>query len=74
MSYNLYKSHRPYLKKMIDSWLDAPTAEGAAKEAEAIITYKTDVVRMLDTWNNPEQNEAAKQTVMDAEMKWNGVQ
>lgn len=74
MRYNLYKSHRPYLKKMIDSWLDAPTAEGAAKEAEAIITYKTDVVRMLDTWNNPEQNEAAKQTVMDAEMKWNGVQ
>ncbi|MDE5786284.1 MAG: hypothetical protein K2H98_07105, partial [Duncaniella sp.] len=57
--YKLYHEVHPYLDKMVKSWLNAPTAQAAAKEAEAIVEYKAAVVEMLDEWDDREKRRAA---------------
>ena len=57
--YKLYHEVHPYLDKMVKSWLNAPTAEAAAKEAAAIVEYKAAVVEMLDEWDDREKRRAA---------------
>lgn len=57
--YRLYKELHPYLNKMIKSWLEAESAEEAAREVETIIRYKAKVVEMLDAWESPVRSGTA---------------
>lgn len=50
--YKLYEKLPGKLDKMIKSWLSAPDAESAAREAESVIEYKGKIVEMLDSWED----------------------
>lgn len=58
--YRLYEAFGGYLDRMTKSWLKAESAEAAAREAAGIIEYKEDLVRMLDSWEDPGKSRAAR--------------
>lgn len=66
----LYEDLHPYLDKMIKSWLTAPTAEDAAKEAAAIVEYKAKVVEMLDASDDREKSLKLRREAMAIALDW----
>lgn len=68
--YQIYNDMKPYLDKMIKSWLNAESAEAAATEAAAIVEYKARVVEMLDAWDDADRCSDAGQRAMDIVREW----
>lgn len=66
----LYEDLHPYLDKMIKSWLTAPTAEDAAKEAATIVEYKAKVVEMLDASDDREKSLKLRREAMAIALDW----
>lgn len=68
--YLLYKPCHAMLDKMIESWLEAPSAEAAATEAAAIIEFKAKVVEMLDSWEDEKKARQLRQEVFQINKEW----
>lgn len=74
MLYDKYDKHNNKLHgkldKMIKSWLSAPDAESAAREAEGVIEYKGKIVEMLDSWEDESRSGELRKEAIGLVRDW----
>lgn len=68
--YKLYEKLHGKLDKMIKSWLSAPDAESAAREAESVIEYKGKIVEMLDSWEDESRSGELRKEAIGLVRDW----